>query len=497
MTGAVAAEHPLSCKAGLDILASGGNAYDAAIAVSATLTVVEPHANGLGSDFFAVIHDRHVRSVNASGWAAGSASIDAFRQLGHRTIPRFGPLSSFTVPGLVAAWRLLLDRTTLPLRTLLAPAVKLARRGFFPSRSLVRVARATRPIGDPDWQRLYAGVEVARRFTQPWVAKTLESIARDQGHGFYHGSVARAIGRDVGEKGGFLTARDLDGFEAEWARPLRVRYRGWDVYTTPPNSQGATALRWLKTLERRPLGSANEREYTVHLLATMPEAYAFRARSIGDPRAVPLPADWDRPAPGGRSFGRLPGPGDGFGDTTAFSVSDGRVGISAIQSNYMGFGSGVVIGGYGISLNNRGSYFTLDPTHHNHLEPGRRTFHTLMAVDAVDRDREILLGTMGGDVQPQTIVQILTRVVDRGVSLPAAIAAPRFAYPATIYAGAEIWREPGLPLRTGTIIGRDRSRVGHAHGLSLGATVEVGIDPRGDGVLPIASTISASGARSG
>ncbi len=481
MKGAVASGHPLSTAAGEAILERGGNAYDATVATSAALTVVQPHANGLGADFFAVVDDHDVRSVNGSGWAAAEATPDAFRARGLSAVPTSGPLSAFTIPGLVASWSLLLPRTSLPFPDLLEPAVRLARDGFRATPGLVRSARSTLGHADEDFRAVYGDLVPHGSLRQPELARTLEAIGRDEGHSFYHGDIARAIDGEMRRKGGLLSRHDLDGFRAEWTTPLKVRYRGHDVYTTPPNSQGATALIWLNLLAAHDLASAAPSEYVATLVRTMPVAYAYRARHIGDPRSVEFPAELLRPtypyAPA-----TLPvAPSIGAGDTTAFSVTDGSVGVSAIQSNYMGFGSGLTVRGTGINLNNRGSYFTLDPNHHNVVGPGRRTFHTLMAVVAKGAGDTLLLGTMGGDVQPQVNVQVLTRVLDRHEGLSQAISAPRFAWPATIYGSADLYSEVELGVSGTRAVRGDRDLFGHAHAIRFGDRLEVGIDPRGDG----------------
>jgi gamma-glutamyltranspeptidase len=482
MVGAVVSGHPLSTRVGKEILARGGNAFDATIGVSAALTVVQPHMNGLGSDFFAVVHDGRLRSINGSGWAADAASIDAFRARGLRAIPASGPLASFTIPGLVASWSLLAPECTLRFSELVAPAARIAREGFPATGGIAASARSTAARADADWNRVYAGLRPNEPLRQAGLGRTLESVARDGGEGFYRGAIARRIDRDMEKKGGLLRASDLSEFRAEWTEPLRLRYRGLEVATTPPNSQGATALVWLNRLSREPLGSLSEPEYVARLAETLPVAYAYRARYIGDPNRVRFPPELLDPGFRFEDPSAVPGPASfGAGDTTAFSVSDGRNGVSAIQSNYHGFGSGHAVGTTGINLNNRGSYFTLDPAHHNALAPRRRTFHTLMAVAAVGPNRRILLGSMGGDVQPQVNVQILTRVLDRGQPIAEAIRAPRFAYPATIYGPGEWFREEGVGLPAARP-SDDRDRFGHAHAIDEGRTTSIGIDPRGDGL---------------
>jgi gamma-glutamyltranspeptidase/glutathione hydrolase len=483
---AVASAHPLSTAAGLEVLRAGGNAFDAALAVSAALPVVQPHMNGLGSDFFALIRGRSTVAVSASGPAGRNASPGTFQGLGLRRVPARGPLSSITVPGLVAAWSILGRGAHLRRTQDFAPAIRIAQQGFLPSPSLARAARVV-PWADSDFRRLYGAVRTGTRFRQPSLARTLARIAGDDGHGFYHGRLARQICRDLAAKGGMLDPVDLDEFSPQIERPLRLRYRRYTVETNPPPSQGATALLWLNLLARQELAGIGPRRFVQALERTMRVAYAYRATVIGDPRWVRFPRYLLRRDADYSGAPDVGGPERTSGsDTTAFSVYDGEVGISAIQSNYGGFGSGVAIRGTGITLNNRGSYFTLDPSHPNVLAPGKRTFHTLMST-IVSGPRTVLLGSMGGDVQPQVNVQVLTRHLDLGWSLPEAIAAPRFAYPASIYASAAIYREPGLLLPSAKLLRRRPALFGHAQGISIGEKIETGVDPRGDGLLPLPS----------
>lgn len=486
---AVASAHPLSTAAGLDLLNAGGNAYDAVLAVSAVLPVVQPHMNGLGSDFFAVVHDGRSVAINSSGPAAGRASPDLFRRRRLQRIPSRGPLSALTVPGLVSAWPFFAARSRLRWKEILAPAIRWASRGFLASANLARSCRWI-AWGDPDLRATYGSVREGHLLRQPRMARTLASIAADEGYGFYHGQLARSICRDLSEKGGLLEPSDFDAVRPSVERPLRVRYRRYVVETNPPPSQGATALIWLNLLARRDLSSATEGEFVRTLERTMRVAYRYRARYIGDPHYLAFPKSLLRP---GATYGWPKRPASrspGASDTTAFSVYDGEVGISAIQSNYLGFGSGISIRGTGINLNNRGSYFSLDPDHPNVLAPGKRTFHTLMAT-VVSGPRTVLFGSMGGDIQPQVTVQVLTRHLDRGRSMADAIRAPRFAYPATIYGSAALFREADLPLPEARVLLRNPSAFGHAQGISIGEGVEVGVDPRGDGILPLPSYASA------
>jgi gamma-glutamyltranspeptidase / glutathione hydrolase len=479
--GGVATAHPIASAIGRDVLARGGTAYDAALAVSAALTVVLPQANGLGSDLFAVIRDNSVETLNASGPAADLATPERFEKAGCSVIPDRGPLSSFTVPGLVAAWSVLTERASLRLPELFAPAIRWAREGV-PVTPLLGTAIAQMPWGDSDWGAVYRGRLPKGLLRQTDLARTLERVAADGGHGFYHGDLARTIEHDMIAKGGLLRFDDLDRYRLARPSPLHARYRAYDVYTTPPNSQGATELNWLARLGARRLAEMSPSECASTLLETMYPAYDFRARYIGDPDCFPLPAGWLHS--GRKILPKRERGADALGqDTTAFSVFDGRMGLSVIQSNYEGFGSGHTVAGTGINLNDRGSYFTLDRTHHNVVAPRKKTFHTLMATVAVGPE-VIFLGSMGGDIQPQVNVQVLSGIVDQGLSIQQAIDAPRFACPASIYLPAPVLAEAGRGL-VGVPPPDRPSQVGHCQGIQVGARVLVGIDPRGEGRLRI------------
>lgn len=478
----VATAHPFATAVGREVLENGGNAYDAALAVSATLPVVIPQANGLGADLFAIVVDGGVETVNASGPAAGLATPERFEAAGLSAIPDHGPLAAITVPGMVASWPFFEERGTQRMSDLLAPAIRWARDGVPVTPQLAGSIRQM-PTADLDWKAIYHGLPEGATLRQPHLAKTLETVSRDGGHSFYHGELARTIERDLVAKGGLLRFDDFDRYALTRPPPLRLRYRGRDVYTTPPNSQGATALYWLNRLARTDLSSLSAADYVAALVETMYPAYQFRAAAVGDPACHPLPRGWlDLGREPGRAQPRRSSPRGR--DTTAFSVYDGEVGLSVIQSNYEGFGSGVTVAGTGINLNDRGAYFTLDRTHHNVVAPGKKTFHTLMAC-AVRGPPLMLLGSMGGDVQPQVHVQVMTRIFDRGESLPDAIAAPRFAYPATIYRPGTLHAEAGVPLRPAPPLPSGPGEVGHCQGIQVGALVEVGIDPRGEGNLQL------------
>jgi gamma-glutamyltranspeptidase len=474
----VASNHPLATRAGIEILEEGGNAYDAVLAVSAALTVVQPHLNGIGGDFFAVVDDGGVRTVNGSGYAADLATPEFFRHQGYSEIPKFGPHASFMIPGIVSSWSLLQEHATMRLPKSFKRAIQYARDGFRVQRSLHRsVSRAA--YTDRDWREIYGGISEDSILRQIDLASTLEKIASDSGHSFYHGEIARQIEEDMLKKGGLIRAQDLDSYSAEWRQPLSTRYRGYSVYTTPPNSQGATLLFWMNLLNRfRPFSAENE-DYYAAMIQTMKTAYDYRAKYIGDPSHLSLPErilepDFAYPPLNPNTAGSI-----SLSDTTAFSVYDGSTGISAIQSNYMGFGSGHTVHGTGINLSNRGSYFSLDESHHNCVAPHRKTFHTLMATFCKGPYR-IYISSMGGDIQPQTNMQILSKVIDFGYGIQDAISAPRFCYPATIYGSANLFAEKSLNLPGAEKVEDNSNLMGHAQAVVAGDTVSAGFDPRGD-----------------
>ncbi|HII82009.1 MAG TPA: gamma-glutamyltranspeptidase, partial [Ferroplasma sp.] len=279
------------------------------------------------------------------------------------------------------------------------------------------------------------------------------------------------------EKGGLIRKSDLAEYKAEILSPIRIKYREYDVYTNPPVSQGLTASVWLRDLNGYDLSGMEHQEYYDTLIKTMRDAYNIRRQYIYDGVKLPeniedLKPDKSRPGNGNSNIS----------DTTAFSIFDGSIEISAIQSNYMGFGSGHNISGTGINMNNRGSYFSLDSENRNHLEPGKKTFHTLMSVLASGK-KDIILGSMGGDVQPQINVQILSRLIDLGYSIPDAIAYPRFAYPASIYGDSKVYYESTLRLNHYEPVDDLNDMMGHAQGITIDSESEAGVDPRGDGLL--------------
>lgn len=456
----------------------GGNAYDAALAASACLVVVQPNLNGLGGDMFLVTDETKPVALNSSGFSAEAATPEFFRSKGYSEIPKRGPHASFMVPGIPAAWKFLAERASMKPRELMGgDAIEIARNGFRVSEKIAAAIRLMSGMTeDPDWQATYTARETGGDLlVQRDLSKTLEVLSEDL-DAFYTGEIAKKIEEDMVRKGGLLRrGGDLEEYRPGVYEAPHVRYRGgYDVFTNPPNSQGLTELVWLRLLE----GRENDDSTFRSAIETMETAYFYRARYIGDPRYVRFP-EWLLSGPvesvaqraGKMTFG-------GASDTTAFSVFDGDFGISAIQSNYMGFGSGHTIHGTGINMSNRGSYFTLDERHHNCVAPRKLSFHTLMATLARG-DRKIFLGSMGGDVQPQVNVQILIRLIDLGLDIQESIDRPRFAYPATIYGTSDIYVEPGLRIEGAKGVEPLNSLMGHAQGITVSHETRAGFDLRG------------------
>ena len=453
--GIVAASQPLAARAGVQILERGGNAIDAAIAANATMGLMEPTGNGMGGDLFILYYEARtgtVHGLNASGWAPTGLTPEFLAAKGIKEMPQRG-IYSVTVPGVVAGWDAMRERFgTKPFAELLAPAVHYAEQGF-PVAEVVAGgwarsvklhaahpnSRATYLI---DGERAPRAGEV---FKNPDLARSLRRIA-DQGRdGFYTGPTAEAILAISKEQGGTFTATDLAEYRPEWVTPVKTDYRGWTVYEIGPNTQGVAALMMLNLMERFPLG-----EYGFHspnalhvMIEAKKLAYADMLRYVGDPRFTPMPtaAMLDK----GRTVeraeliipdeamcevlpDRLPGVTDAQGhDTIYMSVvdKDGNI-VSLIQSNYSGFGSGLVPPGTGFMLQNRGGLFSLRKGQPNTLAPRKRPLHTIIPAFMEKGETKIGFGIMGGWNQGQAHAQFVSNIVDYGFTIQQALEAGRF-----------------------------------------------------------------------
>ena len=416
---------------------------DAAVAANAMLAVVYCNACGLGGDAFALVWDpaeRRLHGFNGSGRSPAGLSIDAVRSRGHDTMPQRGPLT-IDVPGAVDAWAQLLERFgRRSLADALLPAAQTAEDGYALTAINVRSIRAALPTFDADARAVFelAG-DPGDRFRQPLLAATLRAIADGGRDAYYAGPIGAEIVRAVQVAGGVLDASDLAAHRGDWVRPISTDYHGVEVATIPPNSQGVTALMALNVLSTLewPMGEPMSADRIHAQVEAVKVAWSERDRCVADPeRGLADPAQllsdehaaWLAsrlsPAAAHRYVPTNP-PGGGTVYLCA-ADSDGML-VSLIESNYMGFGSGIMGGSTGIMLQNRGAYFSLDASHPNALAPGARTLHTLMPGMLVrDGRAEVALGAMGGDGQPQTMVQLVSGLLDDGLDPQAVVERPRW-----------------------------------------------------------------------
>jgi gamma-glutamyltranspeptidase/glutathione hydrolase len=452
----VATSQPLASQVGLDVLKRGGNAVDAAIAMAAMLNVTEPMMTGIGGDAFMLVYwskTKELKGLNASGRAPRALSLDYFakRQTTQMPtqMPQFG-MESITVPGAFDGWVTLLEKYgTMKLADLLEPAIDCAEHGFPVMEKTAEdwnaeVAKLKKtPAAATNYLIEGRAPRAGEIFRQPNLARTLRTLARGGRDAFYKGEIARAIADYCEKNGGFISLADLAAQKSDWVEPISTNYRGYTVYEIPPNGQGLTALLTLNILEGFDLAalSAQPDRYYHTLIEATKLAFADRNRYIADPAFSKVPVaellskDYaakrralidpnralDSPPPGGINVGS---------DTTYFTVvdKDGNA-VSFINSLFDAFGSGIVAGDTGIVLQNRGSSFSLDQAHPNHLEPGKRPFHTIIPA-MVFKDNKLFMsfGVMGGGIQPQGHVQVLVNIIDLGMGLQQAIDAPRYRY---------------------------------------------------------------------
>jgi len=448
--GLVASPHYLASQAGVDILKKGGTAVDAAIATNAVLNAAYPHMCGIGGDAFWLIYDASTKDLaflNASGRSPYAATIDHFHKAGMNSIPLRG-LLPVTVPGAVDGWFAAHSRHgKLSMPTILEPAIRYARDGYPITHILSsRIQEAAAELSQfPTSKNLFLpGGKVPKPgdvLTNAGLAKSLEKIAREGRDVFYDGEIGREIVRFSRENGGLLSERDFRETESTWGKPVSTTYRDYTVFETPPNSQGLAALMILNLVENYDFSSVgyHSPDHLHRLIEAKKVAFVDRTRYISDPEAVRIPVQellskeyaakrypLIRPDRAADVSAILPG---SFGRDTIYLcvVDEAGNAVSLIQSLYFSFGSAVVAGETGILLQNRGAYFSLDPSHVNCLQPHKRTFHTLMASMTFKGAKPYLIfGTSGADGQPQTHVQVMTSVFNFGLDIQSAIEAPRW-----------------------------------------------------------------------
>ena len=448
--GVVATSEGLAAQAGLEILKKGGNAVDAAVATAACLTVVEPCSNGIGSDAFAIVYFKNkIYGLNGSGRSSRNISIEKVKNLKHETMPKFGVVP-ITVPGTPKAWARLIERFgNLSLIEVLTPAIKLAREGYSIGHNVgsyfERAIKLYEEQNKGDEFKHFFEVfkngndfyHAGDIFKNELIAKTLEEIGYTNSDSFYKGYLAEKIDSFMKKHNGFIDREDLSNYDVEFVEPISVNYKGYDVLEIPPNGQGITALMALnllktdsfdyndpktfhKQIEAIKIAFSDTLKYVTDPLFMkmnpkylLSEDYAKRRRKdITDKALVHDPIDY-------KSSGTV---------YLATADSEGNM-VSFIQSNYMGFGSGIVIDDTGISMQNRGHTFSLDENHDNCLMPNKRTYHTIIPGFLMKDNLPVgPFGVMGGFMQPQGHLQVLMNMIDFNMDPQAALDAPRFRW---------------------------------------------------------------------
>jgi len=464
--GVVATSEPLAAQAGLRMLLQGGNAVDAALATAISLTVLEPTSNGIGSDAFALVWDGStLHGLNGSGRAPATHDLDLFRRLGLETVPARGWLP-VTVPGAPAAWHdLHACFGRLPFAALFEPAIAYAQEGFPPgpvtaagwSHAAEVYARTNMTPEFAPWFETFAprgrGPRPGEVWTLPDHAATLRRIAMEGAADVYHGALADRMIRFAEETGGYLTRADLAAHTSSWVEPIGASYHGYEVWEIPPNGQGIGALAALNILEGCDLAARpRESVQSYHLqIEAMKLAFADALAYVADPEHVDVPvrglldkeyAARRRALIGERALDPVAGE-PSRGGTVYLCAADGDgMMVSFIQSNYMGFGSGVVVPGTGIALQNRGANFVLDPTHPNRVAAGKRPYHTIIPAFLTRGGGAVgPFGVMGGFMQPQGHVQMVVNGVDYGMNPQVSLDAPRWQW----LGGTRIELEAAVP----------------------------------------------------
>lgn len=442
--GIVATSHYLASQAGAQMLARGGSAVDAAIAANAVLSVTEPMMNGMGGDLFAMYWDAgsgKLTGLNSSGWAPQGLTPEHLRSKGITKMPGHG-IDTVTVPGAVAGWAAMHKRFgKLPWKELFQPAIYYAEHGYAVPEIIHDYWE--NPAFTAEGKRVFLpnghAPELGEIFRNPDYAHALHLVAEQGADAFYRGDIAKAILATSNELGGTMTADDLAQFTPEWVEPISIDYRGWRVYELPPNGQGMAALEMLNMMEQTP-AAPDGPQGTAELqkkIEAMKLAYSDLARYLADPRVsrVPVKGLISKEYAAERaklidpnkahcdvSAGSPPG-----SDTTYLSVVDREGNIASwIQSNYSGFGSGVVVRGMGFPLQNRGALFVLDPNHPNVLAGHKRPYHTIIPAFMEKGDQHMGFGIMGGANQPLAHAQFVSNIVDYGMNIQGALSAPRF-----------------------------------------------------------------------
>ena len=449
--GMVATSHPLASQIGVDILKSGGNAIDAAIAANAAIGLMEPTGNGIGGDLFAIIwieKDKKLYGLNASGRSPKNLPLSYFKENNISKIPAYGPLP-VSVPGCVDGWFEMHDRFgKLKMKKILDPAIHYAENGFPVTELVAHYLKLSekRFKSYPNFNETYttAGSTPIKGeiFKNKFLANTFRIIAKEGRKGFYEGPIAKTISEFVIDQGGFLSYEDLKTHKSDWIEPVSTNYRGHDVWELPPNGQGIAALQILNILEKFDIESMGfgSAEYVHHFVEAKKIAFADRAKYYADMDFNKIPVDYliskeyadkRRSEISKTRAARSVDAGEiENGDTIYLTTADSEGNmVSLIQSNYRGMGSGMVPPELGFMLQDRGELFSLDEEHFNVYAPGKRPFHTIIpAFITKDQKPFVSFGLMGGAMQPQGHAQVVINLVDFGMNLQEAGDAPRIRH---------------------------------------------------------------------
>ncbi|HET6936411.1 MAG TPA: gamma-glutamyltransferase [Candidatus Angelobacter sp.] len=500
--GIVATSHYLASQAGAEILARGGSAIDAAIAANAVLGVTEPMMNGMGGDLFLLYWDskeRKLYGLNASGWAPQKLTPEYLAREGFKSMPHEG-IHSVTVPGAVSGWSKAHQRFgRLQWHELFGPAIYYAEHGY----AVPEIIHEYWMEDEPKLQKTAEGSRVflqggkapalGARFQNPDVARALRLVAEKGSDAFYKGEIAEAIVRTSLALGGTMRLDDLAEFSAEWVEPISTDYRGWRIYELPPNGQGMAALEMLNIMATSsPDPSGPDGSVELHKkIEAMKLAYSDLYRYNADPKFAKVPVQGLlSPEYAAKRAAQIDpnrancNPGAGTppaSDTTYLAVvdKDGNI-ASLIQSNYAGFGSGVIVQGMGFALQNRGALFSLDPSSPNVLAPRKRPFHTIIPAFMQRGDVSIGFGIMGGANQPLAHAQFVSNFVDYGMNVQGALEAPRFTV-----AGGEVSCDILIESRVKPEVLAELRRKGHNLQVRKEYTARMG---RGQAVLHNAKT---------
>jgi gamma-glutamyltranspeptidase / glutathione hydrolase len=456
----VCTSQPLAAQAGLRMLAHGGSAVDAAVATAITLTIVEPVSNGIGSDAFAIVWDgKRLHGLNASGRSPAAWTPEYF---GGNAVPALG-WNSVTVPGAVSAWvELHAKFGKLPFEKLFEPAISYGRDGFMVSPTIAAQWEAQIPLfkDQPGFAEAFMPAGRApkpgERFRFLNHAATLEKIAETNGAALYRGELADRLESHAAANGGAMRASDLAAHRADWVGTINATYRGYTVHEIPPNGQGIVALIALGILEQFDMASLPaDSADSVHLqIEAVKLAFADAQAYVADIDHMPFRAERlldkeylrQRAALIDRNRAKPAAAGTPTGGTVYLTAADAAgMMVSMIQSNYMGFGSGVVVPGTGISLQNRGADFAAARRHPNRVGPHKRPYHTIIPGFVTKDGKPVMsFGVMGGTMQPQGHVQVMVRIADHGQNPQAACDGPRFRW----VHGSQVSCERGFPQST-------------------------------------------------